>query len=57
MIKKIINPPEKKWETINTRPNYSFDIVENTVIEIFESVRKIGDKALLNMLKNMKVLN
>ena len=57
MIKKIINPPEKKWEKINTRPNYSFDIVENTVIEIFESVRKIGDKALLNMLKNMKVLN
>ena len=47
MIKKIINPPEKKWEKINTRPNYSSHVVENTIIEIFESVRKIGDKALI----------
>ena len=46
MIKKIINPPEKKWEKINTRPNYSSHVVENTIIEIFESVRKSGDKAL-----------
>tara|TARA_B100001057_G_scaffold196758_1_gene197515 strand:+ start:8479 stop:9768 length:1290 start_codon:yes stop_codon:yes gene_type:complete len=47
MIKRIINPPEKRWEKINTRPNYSSHDVENTVIEIFESVRKSGDKALI----------
>ncbi len=51
MIKRIINPPEKRWKKINTRPNYSSHDVENTVIEIFESVRKSGDKALIKYAK------
>ena len=46
MIEKIINPPREKWKKINTRPNYSSQLIDNKVKKIFMSVKKNGDKAL-----------
>lgn len=46
MIEKIINPPREKWKKINTRPNYSSQLIDDKVKKIFMSVKKNGDKAL-----------
>lgn len=42
-MKKIINPPKKDWETMLKRPTQTIEAVENTVIAIFDDVKRNGD--------------
>lgn len=42
-MNKIINPPKTEWVTILKRPTQTIEAVENTVISIFDDVRRNGD--------------
>jgi histidinol dehydrogenase len=42
-MKKIINPPKNEWFSMLKRPTQTIEAVENTVISIFDDVKRNGD--------------
>lgn len=42
-MKKIINPPKSAWFSMLKRPTQTIEAVENTVISIFDDVKRNGD--------------
>nr|WP_321234874.1 histidinol dehydrogenase [uncultured Psychroserpens sp.] len=45
-MKTIINPNRSDWSTLLKRPTLTVDNIENTVNEIFNDVKRRGDKAV-----------
>lgn len=45
-MKKIINPPKKDWVSLLKRPTQTIEAVENTVISIFDDVKRNGDDGI-----------
>lgn len=46
-MKTITNPQRKDWETILQRPTKSVDDIENIVNEVFTTIQKEGDTAVV----------
>lgn len=42
----IENPPKKDWQTILQRPTQTIENIEKTVIQIFDDIKRHGDKAV-----------
>lgn len=45
-MNKISNPKKTDWPEILKRPTQTYDVIEGTVLEIFEDIKKNGDAAV-----------
>lgn len=56
-MKTITNPQRKDWETILQRPTKSVDDIENIVNEVFTTIQKEGDTAVVKYTQKFDVVS
>ena len=45
-MKVIENPKQKDWPKVLQRPTQTIEDIENTVIQIFDDIKRHGDTAI-----------